>query len=380
MKTTSILFIFFLTFFSTNLFAEHPKANFGKYGIQKYSTLAEYQKYVGEIVTYLPTEPLSYEDKKDFKGKFNQEYVITKITGNDKQMTFILQENGGKSNFKMIIANGDYDYFIPFCITDYYTVPLFLIDKFNKDKVNLIGLKFTNDKVKSVYEVIDVLVLTVKSDRIFDKPYPTVNYVLKNLMTEEKQTLPAEGAEKNVFKKDLKGKYVSNLVKIEKPADSKIRYGKTKLVESEGVKKYSYIDDYIDILIFGTQDDFSFMLKNISQNSIKLIWNESVFVDFDGKSSKVMHEGIKYSQKNEDQPSSIIIKDAILSEVVVPTSNVRYSDVLKKWVTDSMYPRENGLNPGELKLMLPIQVKDVVNEYLFVFKVEWLYDHPEIIK
>lgn len=29
--------------------------------------------------------------------------------------------------------------------------------------------------------------------------------------------------------------------------------------------------------------------------------------------------------------------------------------------------------------MLPIQVKDVVNEYTFVFKVYYSYDHPELL-
>ena len=54
--------------------------------------------------------------------------------------------------------------------------------------------------------------------------------------------------------------------------------------------------------------------------------------------------------------------------------------MLKEWVIDSMYPKEIVSEPGQLRLMLPIQVKDVVNEYTFVFDVKYVYDHPERLK
>ena len=35
---------------------------------------------------------------------------------------------------------------------------------------------------------------------------------------------------------------------------------------------------------------------------------------------------------------------------------------------------------GEVKLMLPIQIEDVVNEYVFVFKVYYDFAHPELLQ
>lgn len=373
----------FVTLFTSKIYASHPEAKFGIYGIQKFETLNEYQKYVGETVKYLPTDPPSYTDKEEFKGSFDKEYVITKITGDDKKMVFVLKEKNGKAEVKMTVNNQDelYSYGkYTYCITKDYSIPLFLIDKFNKDKPNLLGKKFTNPKIKAEYEVTDALMASQKSSYSFMNKYPTLHYVVKNSITGEKNTVPAETAERDAFLKDLSGKYVSTLVKVEKPADAKIRYGKTKTVELDGITKYSYIDDYIDILIFGTSQEFKFLLKNISQNSIKIVWNEAVFVDFNGSTSKVMHVGTKYSQKNDDQPSSVVIKDASIDDIAVPTVNIRYSDVLKEWVTDSMYPRNPAETPGEVKLMLPIQVKDVINEYIFVFKVDWIYNNPELLK
>ena len=69
-----------------------------------------------------------------------------------------------------------------------------------------------------------------------------------------------------------------------------------------------------------------------------------------------------------------------MEDIACPTSNVRYSDVLKEWVTDSMYPKSVGKDPQQIRLMLPIQIKDVVNEYVFIFDVNYIYNHPERLK
>ena len=164
---------------------------------------------------------------------------------------------------------------------------------------------------------------------------------------------------------------------MEKPSNPEIRYGTTTVVEDDKVTKFSYVDNAIDIIIFGSSTQFSFVLKNVSDNSIKVVWNEAVFVDYDGSTSKIMHLGTKYSQKDGDQPASTVIKGAKIEDVAVPTVNVRYSDLLKDWVTDSMYPSDPGKEPGQLRLMLPIQLKEVINEYIFVFDVKYVFKYPE---
>jgi hypothetical protein len=258
-------------------------------------------------------------------------------------------------------------------------VPLLLIDKFNNDKKKFIGKIFANDKIKTEYECIDVKMKS-EVNKKYNDVYPTMHLSLKNSISGKVKDCPVNNVEELCFADDITGRYRSTLVKVEKPANESIRYGETKIVEVEGVTKYNYIDDYIDILIFGGDSKFIFLLKNISQNTLKLIWNEAVFVDFNGRSSKVMHTGTKYSQKDADQPSSTIIKGSSIDDVAVPTSKIRYSDILNDWVTHSMYPDKQATIPGEVKLMLPIQVKDVINEYIFVFRVDWIYDHPELLK
>lgn len=415
--------------------ADHPEAKFGIYGIEKQSTVEAYQKYVGRKVMYIPESTPSYEDKDQFLnqgGQFNFPYILTKITGNNTRMTFYLKEANGKKVKKLVVNNqneyysyGKYTY----CITDKYSIPLVVVDKLEEDKNKYVNSKanpenddylitdlllydqgtgypvpsfeITNTKTntKSYIETTEksktqwlgkvlsdvkvkaqYLVVGIKVGKSKYYPYNKETIlIVQNSLSGQTKEINESNAQAECFKEELSGKYLATLAKVEKPEDPTVRYGETKVINEKDVTKFNYIDKYIDILIFATSTQFNFMLKNVSENSLKVIWNEAVFVDYTGSTSKIMHVGTKYSQKEADQPSTVIIKGAKIDDLACPTQNVRYSDVLKEWVTDSMFPSESAKNVDPIRLMLPIQVKDVINEYVFVFEVNWVYNNPELL-
>jgi hypothetical protein len=203
-------------------------------------------------------------------------------------------------------------------------------------------------------------------------------YTCENMTTGKIRTCSAE----KPFDEDLSGKYITLLAEVEKPANPEIRYGETSTVSSDdAISKFQYKDNIIDILIFADRSKFYFVLQNISESSIKIVWDDAVFVDYDGNTEKVMHKGTQYSEKNSPQPATTIIKNAKWEDVVIPTHLVYYREATKYieggWDTHSMYPILNELEPGQIKLMLPIQIKDVINEYVFVFDVKYIYKYPE---
>ncbi len=160
---------------------------------------------------------------------------------------------------------------------------------------------------------------------------------------------------------------------VEKPLNTNERYGATQIVDKEGVSKYRFVDDIIDIVICATPEQFLFELKNVSKTSIKVIWNEATIVNHEGISSKVVHEGTKLSKIEEDQLPTTIIKSAKIIDVACPASNIK-----KGCITDSMYPVLPELQ-GELRLVLPIQIENTVNEYIFIFDVNYIYLRPELL-
>ena len=136
-------------------------------------------------------------------------------------------------------------------------------------------------------------------------------YSLENSSTEkieETKEDPQKYCESK-FQNAKRGSYIATLAKVIKPSNSAIRYGKTKEIKDNDVSKFSYIDNVVDLIIFATSSKFAFELKNISPNSIKIIWDEAVFVDADGSTSKVMHAGTRYSDRNSAQPATTIISN-----------------------------------------------------------------------
>lgn len=448
LKTFLLLVISFIGF-TTNVFAgDHPEAYFGIYGIQHQSTVTGYQQYVGQVVKYLPSSQNnnSNADEKYWigaGGKYNTEYVITKIKGNDKRMTFVLTEKGTKNIVKMVVNNQEEFYSFDeytYCITSEYSIPLFLSEKFEGDKANYIGKIYPSNPDNPVkFELTDIVmqpvecsypnanrcypkacyVLTDKNDgkkvycyaanaddlnalgTVFTNPkyactYTVINienkknvsfpyneskhYTVKNSIDGRTKVVKASNAEVEAFDGDDSGEFLTALTKVEKPSNSTVIYGKTTKVTDNGITKYSYKDNFIDILIFAGNKHFNFVLKNVSDNTLKLVWNEAVFVDVDGRTSKVMHAGTKYSQREADQPASIIIKGAKLEDLATPTAKAYYSDALKEWFILSLCANASKNLEGQtMKLMLPIQVKDIVNEYIFEFTVSYVYKHPEYI-
>jgi hypothetical protein len=373
-----IIISLLLAFLPVLLFAGLDTPIFGEFGFKNHYTYERFQQYVGQTVMYLPCEPLNYSEESVFKTqKFipGAEYVIIDISPKKgfakpfSKITITFQEANSNKRLKMKTY---FDWA--------YEFPFFFIDKFNAQKANMPQFSVSDDLVKGEYILTDMKLEKLSYDtRMKNVVYYVANSAIGRSFTANSFD-EAKSMANAFLKEDKSGSYHSELVKVEKPEDSSERYSDVKTVQDQDVSKYSFEDDIIDIVIFGDNTQFSFKIKNKAKNSIKIIWDDAVFVDCNGSTSKIMHSGIKYSQKEASQPASTIIGGAYLEDIACPISNVRYSEILHEWVTDSMYPTEGILEKKQMRLMLPIQIKDVVNEYVFVFDVTYTFNYPSRIR
>jgi hypothetical protein len=180
------------------------------------------------------------------------------------------------------------------------------------------------------------------------------------------------------------GFYNVGLQEVERPENAKERYGESKIInfEEEGKTKYSYEDELIKIVWLPLSTQFAFTLENKSDNSIKIIWDEAVYVDENGSSGRVMHSGVKYVDRSNPQPPTVVVKKAKVDDMVVPTDNIYYiSEQYGGWQTKPLFPNRattqeelNALTKKyvgkTVKILLPLQIQETVNEYIFSFKVE----------
>ena len=180
--------------------------------------------------------------------------------------------------------------------------------------------------------------------------------------------------------------YSVGLASVESPADAKQQFGETKVVtlNDNGISKYRYEDEFIEITWFVNSKQFSFTLKNKTAHTIRINWDDISYVDIYGKTGRVMHSGIKYNERNNSQPATAIPKGESLSDILLPTDNVYFVNSTKyvtggwreKYLLPSVFTKETiktlpeKIVGSKMSIMMPIVIENVQNDYTFLFNVD----------
>lgn len=173
--------------------------------------------------------------------------------------------------------------------------------------------------------------------------------------------------------------YKVRLREVEQPENVKEQYSKSKItiLAEENETKNSYEDDFIKIIWLPALTEFSFTLENKSDISIKIIWDEAVYIDEDNTSRKVMHSGVKYEDKEKAQPLTVIAKKTKINDLVTPVDNICFNR--DSWGTLSLFSAEKS-DGKTVKILLPIQIQETINEYIFSFKINHTRINKRITK
>lgn len=176
--------------------------------------------------------------------------------------------------------------------------------------------------------------------------------------------------------------YNISLDSVERPQDARARYGEQTITKINGDSiKYSFSDDLVDITWYPTNDGFFFDLTNKTNHSIKIIWDEAVYINEDGQSKGVIHSGVKYADVSVSQAPSVIARGTKISDLVFPKDNITWSSYSGSWVETPLF--EN-IDPSiitittkarkyigkSVQVLLPLQIETIVNEYIFIFKID----------
>lgn len=180
------------------------------------------------------------------------------------------------------------------------------------------------------------------------------------------------------------GTYNIELTQVERPAEASKRYGDIKIspIDDKGDTKYSFDDNLVKVTWLVTAKDISFELENKTDYSIKIVWDDAAFVGSDGKSQRVMHSGVKYIDRSNSQPPSVIVRKGKITDIVQPVDLVWYSDY-SGWNELPMfvYYIRGGTeqtvtfllksNVGKsIQVLLPLKIEETVNDYIFTFTIK----------
>lgn len=188
--------------------------------------------------------------------------------------------------------------------------------------------------------------------------------------------------------------YDVSLSSVESPENAKEQFGGTKIVkltESQGeesINKYQYEDQYIQITWLYATNQLDFELVNKSDYTLKINWDNVSYMDYNGNVSRIMHKGVKYNNREESQGTISIPKGGRLNDMLVPTSNVYFDKgfgmyVPAKWVQTALFPcyykKKSDMKADiargtwlgrTIKVLFPIEIEGVKNDYSFEFRVD----------
>jgi len=180
-------------------------------------------------------------------------------------------------------------------------------------------------------------------------------------------------------------RYDIGLSAVKRPENAKERYGEQKIatLQEEDSTKYSFEDDLIKIVWMATPQQFVFDLTNKTNHSIKIIWDKAMYVDENGNSERVMHSGVKYTDRNNPQPTTTVVRGATVSDLIYPTENVDWvGGPYGGWQIKPLFPTSSMSGTPEdllakakkyvgksFQVLLPLEIEQAVKEYIFVFKV-----------
>lgn len=176
-------------------------------------------------------------------------------------------------------------------------------------------------------------------------------------------------------------KYDIVLSSVESRADNNV-VDSIASVQEDGVSQYVYEDNYMRILWFVGETSFHFSLMNITDETIRINWDNIVYVDYDGEAGRVMHSGVKYNERNSEQAATVVPRGTKITDVLLPAANVewgygmygqgwREKPLLKGLVWKPV--DEVNRNPymdytGKMmKIVMPLEIGNDVREYTFTF-------------
>ena len=175
--------------------------------------------------------------------------------------------------------------------------------------------------------------------------------------------------------------YHVGLQTVERDPQAQEQFGMAEVAEvSEGDSVAFVLEDGLVRLTWVVEEArLPFVLENKTDQPVRIIWNEAIFVDLNGAPHKVMHRDVRYGQRGEvHDPTTVdpgkAREDYVLAiHLVYQTSDASWHE--EPFLTPSRRQSREDLEPARLNVgrsfvvVLPLEFEGEVHEYVFTFRV-----------
>ena len=152
------------------------------------------------------------------------------------------------------------------------------------------------------------------------------------------------------------------------PASSsqKKEQGGIYLISPKGSDGMAFEDGFIKIQ-FLLASQLAFEITNKRAEPIEILWDSASIVDLKSQAHRVLHAGVRYIQRDQPMPPTVIPPNAKMSDGVIPSDYVSYES--SNWQVKSFLEIILDSGGQTFSLFLPMKINGVTKNYNFVFKL-----------
>lgn len=130
----------------------------------------------------------------------------------------------------------------------------------------------------------------------------------------------------------------------------------------------AFSDETISIVFALHSKQLGFVLKNKSDEPIVIKWDAVSYISPSGRTYRVIHQGIRFIEKDKPMADTVIPPQALLDDMLVPTGNISFtSGQYGGWRTSDMLDEDDV--GREIGVFFPIEIKGKRISYNFRIKI-----------
>lgn len=166
--------------------------------------------------------------------------------------------------------------------------------------------------------------------------------------------------------------YNVGIDQVERPSDAQERYGEYTVTEQDTTEgtEYVYEDDLLKAGWLYVGGAMLVSVENKTDYSFRILLNEGAFVLPSGGSQRILTGNMSYASRNDEVQPIIVPKGASSTAVLIPSSNLKFSELQGGYADPIVSPDMVTTNPqkGDVEdnvgktfsILFPIEIRETV--------------------
>jgi hypothetical protein len=146
-----------------------------------------------------------------------------------------------------------------------------------------------------------------------------------------------------------------------------------RLVSPVVSQELRYRDKSISVSFTVGEHGFEMQFENLSPYDVKILWNRAEYTDVGRQTRRLMHSGVRFSDRNNPIPDQFVLSKSSVQETVIPINNVYVLPQRRGYDIHPLFPLESdvaaGLKGKRVILFIPVEINRQIIPYNFKIEI-----------